>query len=88
MDKCIYNSDNSVKKELVEILKKQLLSKDKNPFVENFVSKDPYMNHFVSNTLSSSSPTAIDIELKYAMDLGKYIFAYCKMMQYITYDDI
>ena len=36
------------------------------------------MNHFVSNTLSSSSPTAIDIELKYAMDLGKYIFAYCK----------
>ena len=28
------------KKELVEILKKQLLLKDKNPFVENFVSKD------------------------------------------------
>ena len=49
----------------------------RNP-IENFVSKDPYMNHFVSNTLSSSSPTAIDIELKYAMDLGKYIFAYCK----------
>ena len=28
------------KKELVEILKKQLLLKDKNPFVENFVSND------------------------------------------------
>ncbi len=32
---------NGIKKnELVEILKKQLLSKDKNPFVENFVTKD------------------------------------------------
>ena len=28
------------KKELVEILKKQLLLKDKNPFVENFVTND------------------------------------------------
>ncbi len=28
------------KKELVDILKKQLLSKDKNPFVESFISKD------------------------------------------------
>eukprot|EP00943_MAST-04B_sp_MAST-4B-sp1_P008826 g8826.t1 len=47
--------------------------------VESFTSTDPYMNQFVSSILSSATPsTDIDIELKYAMDLGKYIFAYRK----------
>jgi WD40 repeat protein len=53
-------------------------TKSSNP-VEGFSSTDTYMNHFVSSILSSATPsTDIDIELKYAMDLGKYIFAYRK----------
>jgi len=78
------------KKELVEILKKQLLSKDKNPFVENFVSKDiERIQKILKNSgyyFSSVSDQAIinnnnTVNLIYNIDLGEK--AYIKSIEFI-----
>ena len=78
------------KKELVEILKKQLLSKDKNPFVENFVSKDiERIQKILKNSgyyFSSVSDQIIinnnnTVNLIYNINLGEK--AYIKSIEFI-----
>ena len=78
------------KKELVEILKKQLLLKDKNPFVENFVSNDieriqkilknsGYYFSKVSDQVIENNNNTVDVI--YNIDLGDK--AYIKSIEFI-----
>ncbi len=78
------------KKELVEILKKQLLLKDKNPFVENFVSNDleriqkilknsGYYFSKVSDQIIENDNNTVDVI--YNIDLGDK--AYIKAIEFI-----
>lgn len=78
------------KKELIEILKKQLLLKDKNPFVENFVSIDieriqkilknsGYYFSKVSNQVIENNNNTVDVI--YNIDLGDK--AYIKEIEFI-----
>ena len=70
------------KKELVEILKKQLLLKDKNPFVENFVTNDieriqkilknsGYYFSKVSDQIIENNNNTVDVI--YNIDLGEKV---------------
>ncbi len=78
------------KKELVEILKKQLLLKDKNPFIENFVSNDieriqkilknsGYYFSKVSDQVIINNNNTVDVI--YNIDLGEK--AYIKAIEFI-----
>ncbi len=78
------------KKELIEILKKQLLLKDKNPFVENFVSIDieriqkilknsGYYFSKVSDQVIENNNNTVDVI--YNIDLGDK--AYIKEIEFI-----
>ena len=78
------------KKELVEILKKQLLLKDKNPFIENFVSNDieriqkilknsGYYFSKVSDQVIVNNNNTVDVI--YNIDLGEK--AYIKAIEFI-----
>ncbi len=78
------------KKELVDILKKQLLSKDKNPFVESFISKDVsriqkilknsgyYFSSVTDSIIENENET---VDVMFNIELGEK--AYIKSIEFI-----